>query len=85
MGFLISGVYIILLIDIFLLENESNAYWAYFLLILGVLGAGFLGLVLVKLRKFGIVLCGAVGGFFFYFFMNYVFFWRIFSTPGFVF
>jgi hypothetical protein len=73
-----------MMIDIFLLEKDSNAYWAYFLLILGILVAGFIGLVLVKIRELGIVVCGATGGFFLYFFLNYLIFWRIYSTPSYV-
>lgn len=71
--------------DVFLFQHDSSIYWAYFVLFCCLLISIIIGLLLVKLKQLGIIMCGAAGGFFLCVMMNYLVFWRIQSQPSWLF
>lgn len=80
--FIVSGGLLVILTDVLFIQNDSNVYFAYFLLIICIILAGFISLVIVKIKSFGIIVCGGAAGFFLCILMNYLFLWQIRSTPS---
>lgn len=57
----------------------------YFVVIICLLISIMISLVLVKIHKFGIVISGAVAGFFSCILLNYTLFWRVKAVPSYLF
>lgn len=71
-------------IEVFLIDSESSSLWSYILVISSFIGSIFVGLMIAKLRRLGLVVSGAAAGFFFCFLLNYIILWRIDSQPTWV-
>ena len=84
LGFILSSLFSLIFCDVFLMDSDTSVYFSYFLLTMCILASIVIGLLLVKLKKLGIAVCGGAGGFFFCVLMNYLIFWRIQSEPSWV-
>lgn len=77
LGSLISALISVIFCDVFLIDSNTAKLWAYLLLSACILLSLMVGIILVKLTKLGLAVCGATGGFFLCILLNYLILWRI--------
>ena len=68
-------------IELAILDSDSNVVWSYMLLILAFVFSLIIAFIVAKVSSLGLIVIGAAVGFFACFFLNYLFIWRIDSTP----
>lgn len=85
LGFLVIFFITMLFCSIVFLRSDSSRVWAYVLLFFCVIISALGASVLWQITELGIVVAGVAGGFFLSFLMNYIIFWRVSSTPTWLF
>lgn len=72
-------------LNLMFLNSESSRIWAYLLLIVCLAISAAVAYLISRVTELGIIVSGVAGGFFLAFLMNYLIFWRIDSSPSWLF
>lgn len=85
LGFITSMIMMIIIGDVFFIQDDSSTYWVGFVLFMIFFCSIMIALFVTKIRKLGIVICGTCFGIFICILLNSIILFRIASQPEWLF